>query len=285
MKYLKPISFSAFTLGFALFACGSGGLATAPSDGSATPKGAQSKAKVIGWSGDVLYVGNVLKENGDSLDVDWGTAKGTVKRDAVAPVVAASELKAGLRVVTPNSAASAMAAIGTVVAVSGPERIRIKWDLDDKEEEIPSGLAALLTRDLCKREKGCKYGVGKTPGSSAESAAPIAGVKVGSWLGVQYKVRGASYWSPGQVIEVQDGGFKVNVAGQGHIAAAMADIRPALKAEDLKPGMKVQCGVAPMGLTEGYFVRVEGGEALVSSDPDGSSPRKFKLGEGVFGAP
>lgn len=255
---------------------------------SGTPKEAEARAqksRVIGWSGEFLMLGDVQSEAGETVEVKWSSS-GAVKvaRAEVAPVVPAAQLKEGHRVAAPLGASSKNAAVGTVTAVVNGERIKIKWDLDGKEEEISSMNVALLIRPLCKAEKGCKLGVGKEPGSSAESGAPVAGVAVGSWLAVKYEVKGATYWGAGEVKEIHDDGFTVNVRGHGEVKAPTGDIRRPLKAGELKPGMAVQHGAPPGGLVPGYVVSVEGDTAQVSATEGGTFPQARKIGAEVFQA-
>lgn len=268
---------------FSVSACSSV-LPKPPEEGKATGK-IEQKARVVGWDGEFLALGYVIGDAGDSIEVQWSSAKGKAKKSEVSPVLPAAQIKAGQRVIAAASASSRSVLIGTVLAVNSPERLRVKWDLDEREEEIPSDNVALLSRPLCDLKRGCKHGVGKEPGSSAESAAAIPGVKVGSRLAVKYEYKKVEYWAPGEVLEILDDGFNVNVSGQGHLKVTMADLRAPVKPADLKKGLPVQHGTPPNGLVPGYVVGVEGDMVLVSSSEDGSMPVKKKIGEEVFHAP
>jgi hypothetical protein len=253
---------------------------------SVLPKpGGQGKAdegpRAIGWNGEFLAVGKILGESGDTVEVQWSSGKATVKKAELAAVLPPGQIKEGQRVIAADKN-SLTPLIGTVLAATGPDQIKVKWDLDDKEAEIPASTVALLIRPLCKPEKGCKYGVGKEPGSSAETAAPVAGVKLGSMLAVQREEKGVVYWSPGEVLEILDDGFKVNVRGTGHLTVKPADIRLPVKADELKPGLEIQFGAPPNGLVPGYVVSVEGDTVMVSTSESGTFPQKMKLGTEVF---
>jgi hypothetical protein len=253
-------------------------------EGKATGK-IEAKARVIGRNGEFLALGQIVSEQGDELEVDWGNGKGKVKRAELAPVVPPSQLKAGQRVIAPASATSRNPMIGTLKTVVSPERVLIQWDLDGTEAEVPSSNVALLIRPLCELTRGCKLGVGKEPGSSAESAAPIAGIKVGSTLGVRYEVKGAEYWAPAEVLEILDDGFKVNVRGHGHVDAKKKDIRLLLPESAIKPGAEVLCGAPPQALVRVYIVQVEGKIAQASYSEGGSPSVRCKIGEEIFQAP
>jgi hypothetical protein len=253
-------------------------------EGQATGK-VEAKSRVIGRNGDFLAIGQIVAEQGDEVEVDWGNGKGKVKKAEIAPVVPASQLKQGQRVISPASATSRNPMIGTIKAMSGADKVRIQWDLDGTEAEVPSNNVALLIRPLCELTRGCKFGVGKEPGSSAESAAPVAGVKIGSLLGVRYEVQGAEYWAPGEVLEIHDDGFKVNVRGRGHIDAKMKDIRMPLPASAIKPGVEALCGAPPQALVKVYVIEVDGKIAQASYSEGGPPSLKCKIGEELFQAP
>jgi hypothetical protein len=247
--------------------------------------GNQGKAdpgpQVIGWNGEFLAVGKVIKEEGDTVEIQWSSGKTTAKKEELAPVISLDKVKEGSRVIF-TSGTSMNPSIGTVLALGGAGKLKIKEDLDGKEEEVSVSTVALLIRPLCKPEKGCKFGVGKEPGSSAEAAAPVAGVKLGSVLAVQHEEKGATYWSPGEVLEILDDGFKVNVRGTGHLTVKPADIRLPVKADELKPGMEIQFGAPPNGLVPGYVISVEGDTVVVSTSESGTFPKEMKLGSEVF---
>lgn len=262
-----------------LLGCGGVAALAGANAPKAETKGAvAANAMVMGASDRGIVLGRVLEDNGATLVVDWSGTKATVARDAVSPAVAFGSLHANDRVAASASDVDLLAQVGTVLRASGAS-VRIKWD-DGTESDVVSGRVAKLIASLCQRERGCKFGA-----DSVGDSAALPGVKVGDQVAVNHTIKGASYWSVGEVLELQPDGVLANVRGTGHVSVKSADIRlPSTKAE-LVPKAKVLFGKPPGGLAAGYVVRVTGDEAEMSFSEDAESGTPSKIGTEIFKAP